>query len=91
MYANKARLEERAGTIPRRYVEDLDLFEVSIVDDRRSPCYVGTTIEQRADGEAVAEQRATEFRAVVIDNSSKEQPDYSGYDQKIQKLKEGKN
>ena len=35
MYANKDRIEERAGTIPRRHVEDLDLYEVSIVDNNK--------------------------------------------------------
>ena len=36
MYTNKDRLEERADQIPRRHIEDLDLFEVSIIDDRLS-------------------------------------------------------
>ena len=83
-FVNKDRLEERANDIPRRYVEDLDLFEVSIIDDRMSPCYVGTSIEQRADKEVITEQRGDEFRAVIEDYST---IDYSEYENRIKKLK----
>lgn len=83
-YVNKDRLEERADNIPRRYVEDLDLFEVSIIDDRMSPCYIATSIEARADEEIVTEQRSNEFRAITVDNTS---IDYSGYEKRIKKLK----
>ncbi|MCE5294744.1 MAG: HK97 family phage prohead protease [Chlamydiales bacterium] len=87
MFANKDRMEERASDIPRRYVEELDLFEVSIIDDRLSPCYVGTSIEQRADTEVITEQRGDEFRAVTVDNTPKDRIDYSEYENKIQKIK----
>lgn len=87
MFANKDRLEERADNIPRRYVEDLNLFEVSIIDDRMSPCYIGTTIEQRADKEVVTEQRGDEFRAVTEDRTTKETFDYSNFENKINQLK----
>jgi HK97 family phage prohead protease len=91
MYANKDRLEQRADDLPRRYVEDLDLFEVSIIDDRMSPCYIATSIEQRAEGEVTAEQRGDEFRAVIVDNSTRVQNiDYSEYEKRIQNLKVGK-
>lgn len=84
MYVNKDRIEERADDIPRRHIEDLDLFEVSIVDDRLSPCYTATSIETRADEEIVMEQRNNEFRAVTIDNTS---IDYTEYENRIKKLK----
>lgn len=86
-YVNKDRVEERADTIPRRHVEDLDLFEVSIIDDKMSPCYVGTSIEQRADKEVITEQRGEEFKAVTVDNTVKEAIDYSDYENRINKLK----
>jgi HK97 family phage prohead protease len=89
-YVNKDRMEERADDIPRRHVEDLDLFEVSIIDDRLSPCYAGTLIEQRADKEIISEQRGDEFRAVIVDNTVKETIDYSEVENRIQKIKEGK-
>ncbi|KZL93549.1 caudovirus prohead protease [Clostridium magnum DSM 2767] len=90
MYVNKDRIEERAGDIPRRIVSDLDLFEVSIIDDRMSPCYVGTSIEQRADQEVISEQRGDEFRAVVVDETTKTPIDYSEFEKRIQKVKERK-
>ncbi len=87
MYANKDRIEERANSIPRRHVEDLELFEVSIVDDRFSPCYTGTSIEQRAGDEIVSEQRSTDFRAVIVDTYTEKKINYSEFESKIKKIK----
>ena len=83
-YVNKDRIEERADDIPRRYVEDLDLLEVSIIDDRLNPVYTATSVEMRADKEVINEQRSNEFRAVVVDNTT---IDYSEYEEKIKRLK----
>lgn len=90
MYVNKDHLEERAENIPRRYVEELDLFEVSIVDDRLDPVYAGTSIEQRAkDGlEVVAEKRGVQNRVVTVED--KPAVDYTEYENKLQKLASGK-
>lgn len=43
--------EELPDGMERRYVGDMDLFEVSIIDSRKQPCYDGTLIETRADGD----------------------------------------
>jgi len=94
MYTNKDRMEERADQIPRRHIEDLDLFEVSIIC-QLSPCYVGTTIEQRAEQEIIAEQRGDEFRAITVEiketivkeEKHKEPIDYSEYEKKITNLR----
>lgn len=83
-YVNKDRIEERADDIPRRYIEDLDLVEISIIDDRLSPVYTATSVEMRADEEVVNEQRGNEFRAVTVDNTT---IDYSEYENKIKTLK----
>ena len=84
MYVIKDEFEERADGIPRRHVKELDLVEVTIVDDRRSPCYIGTSIEQRADEEVITEQRGEEFRAITIEENS---IDYTVYENKIKTLK----
>jgi len=90
-YVNKDRMEERADQLPRRHVEDLDLFEVSIIDDRMSPIYTGTSIEHRAEQEVIAEQRGDEFRAITVEieqPKAKDEPiDYSGYEKRISDLK----
>ena len=39
--------------MPYRAVKDLDLFEVSILDRRKSPAYDGTLITARAEGEDI--------------------------------------
>lgn len=57
-YANSDELGNE-GERETRTVTDLDLIEVSILDDTKSPSYYGTSIEARAEGEKVIEYRAT--------------------------------
>lgn len=45
------------ATIATRTVNDLDLMEVSILDDTRSPAYYGTSIETRSEDGEVMEIR----------------------------------
>lgn len=45
---------------PRRFLQDLDLTEVSLIDQSMTPAYVGTLVEARADGEEP--DALTEFR-----------------------------
>ncbi len=53
---NKDGLRERS-------VRDIDLFEVSIIDDKKIPAYIGTSIELREDGNTtVIEYRSEEFK-----------------------------
>lgn len=47
----------QGDTLPTRTVTDMDLREVSILDDSRSPAYVGTSIETRSEGGAPLEIR----------------------------------
>ena len=42
-----------------RTITDMDLVEVSILDDTKSPAYYGTSIETRSEGEQEYEIRAT--------------------------------
>ena len=44
-----------------RTVTDMDLLEVSILDDTKSPAYYGTSIEKREGGAKVVEIRADAF------------------------------
>lgn len=46
-----SEIESRANALPRRIVTSMALNEVSLIDDRYTPCYAGTSIELRADGE----------------------------------------
>jgi HK97 family phage prohead protease len=45
------------ATIATRTVTDMDLIEVSILDDTKSPAYYGTSIETRNEGEPMMEIR----------------------------------
>lgn len=56
--------------MPTRAVKDLNLFEVSILDDTKTPAYNGTLVTVRAEGDE-AEYRADTFNdgVEVIDNT----------------------
>lgn len=93
-YVNKDRWKETDEEIQHRFVEDLDIFEVSIIDNTKTPAYIATSIEQRDDKEIITENRSNDFRAVIIDESTKESKkeerkvfDYSLYEKEIELLK----
>lgn len=44
---NKEEEKENENGLIERTVRDIDLFEVSIIDDRKIPAYIGTSIEMR--------------------------------------------
>ena len=74
--------------IEKRTVRDLDLLEVSIIDDRKSPAYLGTSIEVRDDKVTLIEYR-TDMSNVdvrVIEDAKK--IDYSEYENRLAKVKE---
>lgn len=93
-YTNKDSWEEGPDGIQRRYLEDIDLLEVSILD--KTPAYIATTIEQRGEEDVLTETRGEDFKAVIEDNSPEErqkgQIDYSVYEKEIEfiKMKGGK-
>ncbi len=95
--ANKDKWEDGSDGIQKRYIEDLDLLEVSILD--KTPAYIATSIEARGEDSYITEQRNEEFTASIEDNSEKQkekreesQIDYSNYENEIEflKLKGGK-
>lgn len=90
-YAEKDRWEKSEEGLEKRTVEQLDLFEVTIVDNTRNPAYVATSIEMRDDKEIINENRVTEFKAITIDESNKEENrtdiNYSKYEKEIEKLR----
>lgn len=75
-YAEKDKLESVENGYERRVVEELDLFEVSIVDNTKNPAYAGTSIEMRDDNEVFIENRTTEFKAVTVHEKRKESNTY---------------
>lgn len=89
MFANDESIEERSENLPRRIITDLDLFEVSIVDERMNPCYDGTSIEQRAEEDVEVERRSAAFKAVTENmvGTPKETIDYSDLEKRLNSLK----
>ena len=92
MYVGDSAMEERAEGIPRRHVKSLNMFEVSLIDKSRIPCYVGTSVECRAEGEDVlAELRYSEEEPEILEEerSEPEPVDYSAVDEVISELRYG--
>lgn len=89
-YERYASEEEIKNNMKRRYVEELDLEEVSIIDERKVPCYEGTSIETRAEGSELVKTEVIETRAEYQDekNRKPDGPDYSKYENKIKELEE---
>jgi uncharacterized protein len=83
------RWSEQDG-VQRRYVEDLDLLEVSILDV--TPAYIATSIEARGDDTVITEQRFEDVDIEVIEDKQEEELrvepiDYSQIETEIELLK----
>lgn len=80
----KASEEDATPNMKRRFVEGLELKEVSLIDERQRPCYQGTSVYVRAEGEEIIEQRMFETKAVYVNEDHK--PDLSKYKNIIKDL-----
>lgn len=85
-YERGATEEELPSGMKRRYVEDMKLVEVSIINQKKIPCYEATSIETRAEGEEKVIAEPLETRAEVIENKKEEKPDLQGFRNRIKKL-----
>jgi len=89
-YERDASEEELPNGMNRRYVEDLELLEVSIIDERKLPVYEGTSIETRAEGEVLLTPEPLELRAdyVTEKQTIKNDANLSKYQNRIKELEE---
>ncbi|MEL3956915.1 HK97 family phage prohead protease [Caldifermentibacillus hisashii] len=94
---NKPCWEDGPDGIQRRYLEDIELLEVSILD--KTPAYIATSIEAREEESVISETRNNEFKAEVEtfspkneENHEKREINYSLYEKEMEilKLKGGK-
>ena len=83
--AVKEHEEQASENLKRRFVDDMNLFEVSIIDDRKIPCYIGTSIETRADKNSKTEYRGEEFQAKIL--NYEKQAEYSKYEKILKEIK----
>lgn len=81
--------EAMQNGMKRRFIEEMELIEVSIVDDRKIPCYRGTSIEARAEGKELVMSDVIEVRAIYGENKAAP-VDYSNYKNRIKELEEKK-
>jgi HK97 family phage prohead protease len=60
----------KANGMQKRSIEEMDLFEVSVLS--KTPAYIATSIESRGEDDSVlTETRIEDFQAKIEDNSSK--------------------
>jgi hypothetical protein len=77
--------------LKRRFIEDINLLEVSILDDNMLPAYVGTSIETRGDKPKKIYYRNEPFTAKIFNNITPEPSkvevfDYSVYETVLKNL-----
>lgn len=87
-YANSDEIGTE-GETETRTVTDLDLIEVSILDDTKSPAYYGTSIEARSEDEKVLEYRAT-IEEIEEDAMKKHEEVYEKSEEEHQKIEQEK-
>lgn len=94
-FCNKEDRKTNEDGIEERTVRDLDLLEVSIIDDKKYPAYIGTSIEMRDDKVKVIEYRTGQFSEIDIKEEPEqltkrevEKIDYSEYEERLKKIKE---
>lgn len=94
-FCNKEDRKTNEEGIEERTVRDLDLIEVSIIDDKKYPAYIGTSIEMRDDKVKIVEYRTGKFSEIDIKDEPEqltkrevEKIDYSEYEEILKKIKE---
>lgn len=80
-------IEERTGKLPIRRVKDFIMTEITLAM-RKTPVYSSTSIEFRAEEEEEIEIRTYDSEVIVTDLTINKKPDYSEFENKIQKLEE---
>ena len=86
-YERDASEEDLPNGLQRRYVEDMVLEEVSIIDERKIPVYEGTSIETRAAGDEMLIPEPLEVRADYIEIGGEKPPvDLRKYKTRIKEL-----
>lgn len=81
-------IEHRSGNVPRRIVKALSLSEVSLIDGNNVPCYNGTLVEVRAEGDIIEHRDGIDENIELIsanhvddvESRAEETPDYSYYE-----------
>ena len=83
--ALKEHEESLANGLKRRFVDEMNLAEVSIIDEQKIPCYVGTSIEMRADELSKLEYRGEDFKAKIV-NETEQKIDYSEFEKILKQI-----
>ncbi|MCR5167371.1 MAG: HK97 family phage prohead protease [Oscillospiraceae bacterium] len=75
-----SEIEQRAGNVPRRIVKGMTLSEVSLIDGAYKPCYNGTLVEVRSEGNFMEYRSCADEATEIIVEERAGDVDYSYYD-----------
>lgn len=89
--AVKEHEEKLNDNLKRRFVDEMNLVEVSIIDERKIPCYVGTSIETRARKNSKVEYRGEDFVPKIVNLETPQKIDYSEFEKTLEKIKNEEN
>lgn len=70
---NKDSWQDGENGVQKRFLEDINLLEVSILDNTKTPAYIGTSIESRENECILIENRNLEDNIELVDNSTKKE------------------
>jgi len=70
---NKDSWQDGENGVQKRFLEDINLLEVSILDNTKTPAYIGTSIESRENESILIENRTIEDNIELVDNSTKKE------------------
>lgn len=73
--------------VDRRYLEDINISEVSVLDDSRTPAYYGTSIENRDNEEISIEQRSVSDTVEIYTEKREEKNEDEERELKLKLLK----
>ena len=83
--------EETKSGLTRRYVEDMILAEVSLIDEKKIPAYEGTSVETRAESEELIKADVMEVKTDYVERAEVSKPSLEHYKKRILKLKGGRD
>lgn len=87
----KPNWQDGPDGVQRRFLEDIELLEVSILD--KTPAYIATSIEARGEQDVITENRSDAFKAEIEDLTPKEEEkrektvEFSLFEKEIEILK----
>lgn len=77
-FANAKDEWQESEPYQRRYLNEFELLEVSILD--KTPAYNATTVEAREDKQVLNETRSEDFKSIIVEEQNQDHEEIRNYD-----------